>query len=731
MTFGAGLPPFSRSRSRSPPPPFQVVLHAVDTMTRMQLHGQANRCFGFPAFCGETGTSRVIFDKHVGKLVARTFEGKNATVLAYGQTGSGKTHTLSGGAEDRGLVGLACEEVFRLAEVLEGGFGPGESLEISASAVEIYNEEFRDLGLGFGGTGAPGPSGRGSIAIRETRGAGGELTTEISGLHLERVRSVDELVNFLERAAEGRTTGMTMLNETSSRSHAIYTVHIVQRRVDELPPPRAGRDGGRVRQTETVRSKLHLVDLAGSERVKRSGVTGAQLKETSSINSGLLALSNVICAVAGEAGGAGGARHIPYRESKLTRVLQDALGGNSYTLLIACVSPADIDFEETSNTLKYANRASKIKNLPVFNRSLATTHDGLDLPAGVQAGAPSYEALIQGLEYHLTRSRSRENAEKRPVTPSSVRQRGFEYDTARRKGLAGKFSDAVDPSSPGPRGGAQFGYEGGIREGRTHGSLPLADMGNWRSPWEGAVQGKDALGAVEGRALGTAGAPRGGEAAAAISATGAGADEQATARPLLPPVHILEGGRCISISAAEKMSDFREVGRMLGTDAETPRGQMHYLLARVRDTRCPVGCLMSTTGTAMIPNCIFTYDEPPELQRFSRKERTELWGLQIPRIGEGMPDRLHLSLGLLFAHCRSAQARGLKLCFCVPRPQLLSKWSKVGLPIRAVRGPLTLIYPEDAHDYNYYRSSTVAYFLVDELSRALLKNPLLSLCEDL
>ena len=700
-------------------------------MTRMQLHGQANRCFGFPAFCGETGTSRVIFDKHVGKLVARTFEGKNATVLAYGQTGSGKTHTLSGGAEDRGLVGLACEEVFRLAEVLEGGFGPGESLEISASAVEIYNEEFRDLGLGFGGTGAPGPSGRGSIAIRETRGAGGELTTEISGLHLERVRSVDELVNFLERAAEGRTTGMTMLIETSSRSHAIYTVHIVQRRVDELPPPRAGRDGGRVRQTETVRSKLHLVDLAGSERVKRSGVTGAQLQETSSINSGLLALSNVICAVAGEAGGAGGARHIPYRESKLTRVLQDALGGNSYTLLIACVSPADIDFEETSNTLKYANRASKIKNLPVFNRSLATTHDGLDLPAGVQAGAPSYEALIQGLEYHLTRSRSRENAEKRPVTPSSVRQRGFEYDTARRKGLAGKFSDAVDPSSPGPRGGAQFGYEGGIREGRTHGSLPLADMGNWRSPWEGAVQGKDALGAVEGRALGTAGAPRGGEAAAAISATGAGADEQATARPLLPPVHILEGGRCISISAAEKMSDFREVGRMLGTDAETPRGQMHYLLARVRDTRCPVGCLMSTTGTAMIPNCIFTYDEPPELQRFSRKERTELWGLQIPRIGEGMPDRLHLSLGLLFAHCRSAQARGLKLCFCVPRPQLLSKWSKVGLPIRAVRGPLTLIYPEDAHDYNYYRNSTVAYFLVDELSRALLKNPLLSLCEDL
>ena len=706
----------------------QVVLHAVDTMTRMQLHGQANRCFGFPAFCEETGTSRDIFDRHVRTLVARTFEGMNATVLAYGQTGSGKTHTLSGGAEDPGLVGLACEEVFRLAEGLEGGFGPGESLEISASAVEIYNEDFRDLGLGRGGTGAPGPSGRGSIAIRETRGAGGDLTTEISGLHLEHVCSVEELVQFLEWAAEGRTTGMTMLNETSSRSHAIYTVHVTRRRVDERP--RAGRSGAGGRQTETVRSKLHLVDLAGSERVKRSGVTGAQLKENSSINSGLLALSNVICAVASEAtGGASTARNIPYRESKITRVLQDALGGNSYTLLIACVSPADIDFEETSNTLKYANRASKIKNLPVFNRTLVTTHDGLDLPAGAHAAAPPYEVLIQGLEHHLTRSRSRENAEKRPVTPSSVRQRGFEYDTARRKGFAGKFGDAGNPESPGPRGGAQFSKEGGARGVGAHGALPLADMGNRHSPWEAAVQGKHVRVAAEGRASGATGAPRSGAVTAAIGVTSDGADE--AAYPSLPPVHILEGGRCISISAAEKVNDFREVGRMLGTDAETPRGQMHYLLARVTETRRPVGCLMSTTGTAMIPNCIFTYDEPPELQRFSRKERTELWGLQIPRIGEGMPDRLHLSLGLLFAHCRSAQARNLKLCFCVPRPQLLSKWSKVGLPIRTVRGPLTLIYPEDAHDYNYYRNSTVAYFLVDELSRALLRNPLLSLCEDL
>ena len=675
----------------------------------MQLHGQANRCFGFPAFCEEAGTSSDIFERHVKKLVARALEGLNATILAYGQTGSGKTHTLSGGTGDPGLVGLACEEVFRLAEGIEVRFGRGQSLEITASAVEIYNEEFRDLGAGRDGSAAvPGP-GRGAITIRESRGAGGELTTGISGLHEERVYSVEALLQFLERAAEGRTTGTTKLNETSSRSHAIYTVHIRRKKVDELDPPREGGEGAR--RTEMVSSKLHLVDLAGSERVKRSGVTGAQLKETSSINSGLLALSNVICAVAGEAGGAGGpARHIPYRESKLTRVLQDALGGNSCTLLIACVSPADVDFEETANTLKYANRASKIKNLPVFNRTLVTTQEGLDAPAGFHVGTLSYEALLQGMEYHLTRTRSRENIERRPSTPSSVRQRGVEYDTARRKGM--KFSDGAGSvgalRSRGERNG--HGGEGrvwGEGAGNDRKALPFSDVDSWRNPWQAAATAVP----VDNSTLET------GERDADVFS--------------VAPVHILEGGRCISISSAEKKSDFKEVGRMLGTDAETSRGQMHYLLARIRETGCPVGCLMSTTGTAMIPKCIFTYEEPPELQRFSRKQRTELWGLQIPRIGEGMPDRLRLSLGLLYAHCQSATARGINLCFCVPRPQLLKKWSKVGLPIRAVRGPLTLIYPEDAHDYNYYRNSTVAYFLVDDLTRALLRSPLLSLCEDM
>ena len=119
--------------------------------------------------------------------------------------------------------------------------------------------------------------------------------------------------------------------------------------------------------TSEFESKLHLVDLAGSERVKRSGVTGKELKEATNINGGLLVLGNVIVALSSEVDGKKKG-HIPYRDSKLTRLLCDSLGGNSYTILISCISPSEMDFEETNNTLKYANRACHIKNTPIANK---------------------------------------------------------------------------------------------------------------------------------------------------------------------------------------------------------------------------------------------------------------------------------------------------------------------------------------------------------------------------
>ena len=131
-----------------------------------------------------------------------------------------------------------------------------------------------------------------------------------------------------------------------------------------------------------------------------------------------------------------------------------------------------------------------------------------------------------------------------------------------------------------------------------------------------------------------------------------------------------------------------------------------------------LGCLMCTHGTTMISSCIFAYDEPEAVRGFGLAERTELWGLQIPS-AEGGLDRLELSLGLLYAHAAYALERGLKCGFCVPRPKLLAKWQEAGVPMRTVPGKLTLIYPMDAHDFTYYKSSTVAYFVVDEMFRAL------------
>lgn len=159
-----------------------------------------------------------------------------------------------------------------------------------------------------------------------------------------------------------RVVGGTAMNDQSSRSHAIFTISLEQiqtNTLDETPLPTSGGSS-----SSMIKSKFHLVDLAGSERQSKTKAEGLRLKEGININLGLLALGNVI-SVLGEESGA--PRHVPYRESKLTRLLQDSLGGNSHTVMIACVSPADSNMEETLNTLRYADRARKIKNKPIVN----------------------------------------------------------------------------------------------------------------------------------------------------------------------------------------------------------------------------------------------------------------------------------------------------------------------------------------------------------------------------
>ncbi|CAE7745866.1 KIN4A [Symbiodinium pilosum] len=224
-----------------------------------------------------------------------------------------------------------------------------DTVQVSCCYLEIYNEDIRDL-LQPGGHAGP-------IAIREDAAGG----IKVSGIHAETCTSAEEMFRCLSDGSVQRTTGATLMNEQSSRSHSIFTLILEQRRRI------AGGDAWS--EDDYVTAKFHLVDLAGSERAKRTGAVGSRFKESIAINSGLLALGNVISAL-GDPAKRGS--HVPYRESKLTRLLQDSLGGNSRTVMIACVSCADIDFEETLNTLKYAHRARNIKNKPVVNHDPRT-----------------------------------------------------------------------------------------------------------------------------------------------------------------------------------------------------------------------------------------------------------------------------------------------------------------------------------------------------------------------
>uniref|UniRef100_A0AAV2IWP7 Kinesin-like protein n=1 Tax=Knipowitschia caucasica TaxID=637954 RepID=A0AAV2IWP7_KNICA len=235
--------------------------------------------------------------------------------------------------------------------------------------LQLYNEEVLDL---FDTTrDLETRKQKSNIKIHEDA-SGGIYTV---GLTTRSVTSAAEMIQCLKLGALSRTTASTQMNVQSSRSHAIFTIHLCQVRVcspennnDNETDNRLANDSD-INEFETLTAKFHFVDLAGSERLKRTGATGDRAKEGISINCGLLALGNVISALGDRSKRSS---HVPYRDSKLTRLLQDSLGGNSQTVMIACISPSDRDFMETLNTLKYANRARNIKNKVVVNQDRAS-----------------------------------------------------------------------------------------------------------------------------------------------------------------------------------------------------------------------------------------------------------------------------------------------------------------------------------------------------------------------
>ncbi|KAM5184997.1 kinesin-like protein KIF27 isoform 1-T1 [Callospermophilus lateralis] len=309
-----------------------------------------DRVFTFDFVFGKNSTQDEVYNTCIKPLVLSLIEGYNATVFAYGQTGSGKTYTIGGGhvasvvEGQKGIIPRAIEEIFQ--SISEN---PSINFVIKVSYIEVYKEDLRDL--------LELETSMKDLHIREDE----KGNTVIVGAKECHVESVDEVMSLLEMGNAARHTGTTQMNEHSSRSHAIFTISICQ--VEKTME--ASEDGSWYSHRHII-SKFHFVDLAGSERVTKTGNTGERFKESIQINSGLLALGNVISALGDPRRKSS---HIPYRDAKITRLLKDSLGGSAKTVMITCVSPSSLDFDESLNSLKYANRARNIRNKPTLNFS--------------------------------------------------------------------------------------------------------------------------------------------------------------------------------------------------------------------------------------------------------------------------------------------------------------------------------------------------------------------------
>lgn len=273
-------------------------------------------------------------------VVTSAYDGYNACVFAYGQTGSGKSYTMMGNPDDQGLIPRICQDLF--SRMREGD----TSYRIEVSYMEIYNEKVRDLLKQSANSKTVH-----NLRVRE-HPKDGPYVQDLSKHIVNNYEDVEELMN---RGNSVRVTATTKMNDVSSRSHAIFTLVFTQAKfTDDLP-------------CETT-SKVHLVDLAGSENADASGATGQRLKEGGNINKSLVTLGTVISLLAKNCSSKEGKQvFVPYRDSKITWLLKDSIGGNARTIMIATISPADVNYGETLRTLRYANRAKNIINRPTVN----------------------------------------------------------------------------------------------------------------------------------------------------------------------------------------------------------------------------------------------------------------------------------------------------------------------------------------------------------------------------
>ena len=288
-----------------------------------------DQTFGFDRIFDENTTQGDVYESTTRALLDSVLDGYNATVFAYGATGCGKTHTITGTLQQPGIIFLTMQELFeRISETNED-----KVTELSLSYLEIYNETIRDLLVPGGG--------KGGLMLREDA----NQSVSVAGLSSHHPQNVQEVMDMIVRGNEWRTISPTEANATSSRSHAVLQINISQK----------DRNAD-VNEPHTM-ATLSIIDLAGSERASATKNRGDRLLEGANINKSLLALGSCINALCDPKK----KNHVPYRNSKLTRLLKFSLGGNCRTVMIVCVSPSSQHYDETQNTLRYANRAKNIQ----------------------------------------------------------------------------------------------------------------------------------------------------------------------------------------------------------------------------------------------------------------------------------------------------------------------------------------------------------------------------------
>ncbi|KAM8927360.1 kinesin-like protein KIF18B [Pelodytes ibericus] len=331
--------------------------------------------FIFDRVFGESATQQDVFEHTTKEILDGVLNGYNCSVFAYGSTGAGKTHTMLGTEADPGVMYLTMVELYRRIEAIQ----EEKVCEVLISYLEVYNEQIQDLL-------AP----KGSLAIREDPQKG----VVVQGLSFHQPKSADQLLQMLASGNLNRTQHPTDANASSSRSHAVFQIYVKQ------------QDRSASINQDVRVAKMSLIDLAGSERASATNAKGERQREGANINRSLLALINVINALADAKSKKA---HIPYRDSKLTRLLKDSIGGNCRTVMIAAVGPSSLSYDDTYNTLKYANRAKEIK--------LSLKSNVINLDCHISKYAAVCEELKAEVAELKEKLRSYEIEEARPGRP--------------------------------------------------------------------------------------------------------------------------------------------------------------------------------------------------------------------------------------------------------------------------------------------------------------------------